>query len=278
MFTSVEMNSIMHQSTPASSPERPQLAKARQRRIAELVAEHGEVVVAELAPRFGVSGMTIRRDLKELQRHGLAQRTHGGAVAPPRKAAPVERPLRERLEHEAPEKQRIARAVAGFVRDGETVFIGSGTSTLKVAEALRPDRQLTVVTNAVTIVDALAGTHAIALVVAGGVLRREEMSLIGHIAESALADIRVDRVIMGARGVDPEHGLTSDHLLELMTDRAILRTGGEIIIVADHTKLGRVATSRMAPVAAASMLVTDKAAPAHIVDAIRQAGVEVVLV
>ncbi len=277
MFRYVYMNASARQRHTYGARRAPHLGKVRQRRIAELVDEQGEVTVAELAEQFEVSGMTVRRDLRKLEQQGLVERTHGGAVPPSAAAAP-EPPLKERFDHEIHAKRRIGRAVADFIADGETVFIGSGTTTLEIAKALPPERRLTVVTNAVTIVNALAPMPAIDLVVAGGILRREEMSLIGHLTEEALRDIRVDKVVMGMRGVHPEHGLTSDHLPELQTDRAILRTGGEVIIAADHTKLGHIAASRMAPVTVASRLVTDQDAPEGIVIALRQAEIEVILV
>lgn len=278
MFNYAHMNASARQRPIYGARRTPHLGKVRQRRIAELVAEQGEVTVAELADQFEVSGMTIRRDLRELEQQGLVERTHGGAMPPSGAAAALEPPLKERFDHESHAKRRIGRAVADFIADGETVFIGSGTTTLEIAKALSPERRLTVVTNALTIVNALAPMPALELVVAGGILRREEMSLIGHLTEEALRDIRVDKVVMGMRGVHPEHGLTSDHLPELQTDRAILRTGGEVVIAADHTKLGHIAASRMAPVTAASRLVTDQAAPAGIVTKLRQAEIEVILV
>lgn len=256
----------------------PSLQRSRRHRIVALVGEQGEATVAEMATRFGVSGMTIRRDLYELERQGYVERTHGGAVAPAARSAFGEPAWNQRLREATGEKCRIAHAVAAMVDDGETVFLGSGTTTLAVAETLAAERRLTVVTNAVTVINALAGATGVELVVTGGILRRQEMSLIGPFAEHHLQDVRVDKVIMGVRGIDAEHGLTSEHLHELQTDRAILQTSDEIVVVADHTKFSQTGSSRMAPITAASTVVTDSRAPSHEVEAIRNAGVEVVLV
>ena len=153
-----------------------------------------------------------------------------------------------------------------------SVIISEAAST----GAVRP-KHLTAFTNALTIANALASVPEITLVVVGGILRRSEFSLVGHLAEAAVRGIRVDRVIMGMRGIDPEQGLTSDYIQELKTDQAILGMGGSVIIVADHTKFGHIATSRTAPVEAASLIITDAQAPRPMVEAIRARGVEVVL-
>jgi DeoR/GlpR family transcriptional regulator of sugar metabolism len=255
------------------------LRQERLNRICELVEIEGQATVAGLSRQLGVSQMTIRRDLQELDDHGFLRRTHGGALPPERHRGLIEPPVLERMQENAELKRLLGRAAADRILPGEAIFLGSGTTALAVAEALaeRP-KPLTVFTNALTIANALAAVREITLVVVGGFLRRSELSLVGHLAEAAVRDIRVDRVIMGMRGIDPEKGLTSDYIQELKTDQAILGMGGSVIIVADHSKFGHVATSRTAPVQAASLIITDDRAPRPLVEAIRARGVEVILV
>jgi DeoR/GlpR family transcriptional regulator of sugar metabolism len=124
----------------------------------------------------------------------------------------------------------------------------------------------------------LAEAPGITLVVLGGMLRRSEMSLIGHIAEQALAEVRADKVLIGIRAIDLDHGLTNDYLPETMTDRAILRIGREVIVVADHTKCGRVATAFVAPLTAMHTLVTDTATPPAFIDTLSDLGIRVVAI
>lgn len=243
----------------------------------QVVEAQGRATVGDLARRFGVVEMTIRRDLDELDGQRLLQRIHGGALRLEKRAV-AEPPVLERVRQQAGAKQRIARAVAAMVREGETIFLGSGTTTLAVAEALAGHSRLTVVTNALTVAETLAAHPSITVVVVGGFLRHSELSLIGHIAEAALHNIKVSKVIIGMAGIDVEFGLSSEHMQELMTDRAILGISDTIIIVADHTKLGHKAASRTMPVGAATMIVTDSDAPANTVAALRHAGVEVLLV
>ncbi len=253
------------------------LREERHREIMQAIEEQGQVSVGDLARRFGVAQMTIRRDLDDLDAQRLLRRIHGGALRTEKRAAP-EPPVLERVREQTAAKQRIAQTVAEMVREGETIFLGSGSTTLAIAEALAGHNSLTVVTNALTVAEALACNPMISVVVVGGFLRHSELSLIGHLAEAALRDIKVSKVIMGIAGIDVEHGLSSEHLQELMTDRAILQTSNTIIIAADHTKLGRIAASRTAPVEAASIVVTDSAAPAGIVAALRNLGIQVLLV
>jgi DeoR/GlpR family transcriptional regulator of sugar metabolism len=252
--------------------------QVRQRRILEILGAERQAKVGDLADRLGVAEMTIRRDLDHLHGRGMVERTHGGAVIAEGRSALLEPPMLQRIDDQAETKARIAGAVAASVNEGETLFLGSGTTTLAVARALAGRRKLTVITNALTVINALASSPEITVIVIGGFLRRDELSFIGHLAEDAIRGLRVGKVILGIRGIDPQYGLTSDHLQELKTDQAILSISDTIIIVADATKFGRVATSQTAPVTAASWIVTGSDAPAETVDALRALGVRVTLV
>ena len=254
------------------------LKGVRQRRISQIIQAQGQASVNELARRFHVTEMTIRRDLGDLDAQGFVQRIHGGAISTDRRPIPFEPPMLERMKQEADAKRRIGRAVAAMVSEGENVFLGSGTTTLAVAEALSGRSNLTVITNALTIANALVASNLITLIVVGGFLRRSELSLIGHFAETTLHDLRVDKVIMGIRGIDANYGLTSDHFQELMTDRAIMAIGESVIIVADHTKFGHVAASRTAPVNAAKVIVTDSLVPDDVAAGVEALGVRVIRV
>jgi len=111
----------------------------------------------------------------------------------------------------------------------------------------------------------------------GGMLRDSEMSFIGHITEQALTEVRVDKVIMGTRGLSLEHGLTNDYLQETLTDRAILKIGREVILVADHTKVNRVATALLAPLDSMQIFVTDTKADKKFIQALKKNGTQVVI-
>jgi DeoR family transcriptional regulator of aga operon len=247
----------------------------RQLQILQLVEHQQRISVSDICTTFDISEATARRDLENLACAGKLQRVHGGAIALTH--APPELPILQRQNEQADEKNRIGSAAAALVQPGETVFLGSGTTVLEAARALRGWRDLTVLTNSLPVVNALAGVEGVTLICLGGMLRASEFSFIGHITEQALAEVRADKVFIGTRAISLEHGLTHEYLPETMTDRAILKAGKEIIVLADHTKLGRAATVLLAPLKSIHTLVTDAGAPRDFIRAIQAKGLHVVI-
>lgn len=240
-----------------------------------LLDRQGRLSVSDICAQYGVSEATARRDLDALAGEGLLQRVHGGAI-PVRRADP-EMPILERRREQADEKRRIGLAAAELVQDGETVFLGSGTTVLEVAENLRSRRNLTVITNSLPVVNTLAALPGISVIVVGGMLRDSELSFIGHIAELALAEVRADKVIIGVRALGLEQGLTSDYLPETLTDRAVLSVGREVILVADHTKFGAVAPAFLTPLTSVHTVVTDNQTGAEFLGALNEQGIRVIV-
>ncbi|HSO12039.1 MAG TPA: DeoR/GlpR family DNA-binding transcription regulator [Anaerolineales bacterium] len=248
----------------------------RQKQILSLVAKQGRLRVAEIVEQFSISEATARRDLESLASEGKVQRVHGGAVAV--EQAPPELPILERENEQADEKSRIGRATAELIADKEAVFLGSGTTVLEVARNLRDRKNLTVITNSLPVLNMLAGVKEITVVSLGGILRDSELSFIGHITEQALGELRADKVIIGARAVSLEQGLTNDYLHETLTDRAILKIGREVILVADHSKINRVSTTFLAPLTDVHKLVTDKQTPRAFIAALKAQGINSIVV
>lgn len=244
----------------------------RQRQILSLLARQGRLSVAEIVEQFSISQATARRDLETLASQGKVQRVHGGIIAV--EQAPPELPILDRESEQVDEKARIGRAAAGLVKEKETVFLGSGTTVLEVARNLRNHKHLTVITNSPPVCSIPAGITVISL---GGMLRDSELSFIGHIAEQALAELRVDKVFMGTRGLSLEHGLTNDYLPETLTDRAILKIGHEMVIVADYSKINRVSTALLAPLSAMNRFVTDTNSDKKFLQALKKQGIHVVI-
>jgi DeoR family transcriptional regulator of aga operon len=247
----------------------------RKERIRRLVSETGRATVTELCTLFEVSEATIRRDLEELNAEGALHRVHGGAVRPDMSAP--EPPVVERTHDQAEAKAAIGRAAAELIADGETLFLGSGSTVLAVARHLRQRRRLTIITNSLPVVNLLANAPDITTIVLGGLLRPSELSLIGHIGEQALAELHADKVVMGIRAIHLEHGLTNDYLPETMTDRAIIRLASQVILVADHTKFGRTATAYLAPLSAVSTVVTDSGISPDVEQSLTERGIRVVV-
>ena len=247
----------------------------RQKQILSMLARQGRMSVAEIVRQFSISQATARRDLGALASQGKVKRVHGGVVAV--ELAPPELPILERAADQSDEKARIGRVAAGLVGDKETLFLGSGTTALEVARNLRSRKALTVITNSLPVLNMLAGNQGLTVISLGGMLRDSELSFIGHLTEQALAEVRVDKVFMGTRGVTLEHGLTNDYLQETLTDRAILKIGRQVIIVADSTKVNRVATALLAPLRSIHTLITDSGVDRKFLQMLKRQGIQVII-
>jgi DeoR/GlpR family transcriptional regulator of sugar metabolism len=247
----------------------------RERRalILQLIETEGEVSVRDLSRRIGVSEMTVRRDLETLASRGALIRLHGRAVAPVSRS--YEPPFDVRAGTATEAKARIGALAANLIEEGETVVLDVGTTTLEVARALRGRRNLTVLTPSLRIANVLAEEPGIRLMVCGGILRPGELSLVGDLAVAAFRDFRFDTAVLGVGGIDVTAGLTEYNLEDARVKRAAVETARRILVVADATKLGRVAFARICPLAEIDVLVTDRSAPADLVAAIKEAGVEV---
>jgi DeoR/GlpR family transcriptional regulator of sugar metabolism len=247
----------------------------RQRRILELLEQSENVRVSKLSNILNVSVATIRRDLNKLRDMGEIVRFHGGAVLSlPSTPGP---PVIQRSGEDMAEKERIGKAAAALIHDGDVIFIGSGTTALEVARNLLGHKNLTVITNALTVINLLSNEENITLVSTGGIFRRSELSFIGHLAEHALSELRPQKVIMGIRAISLLDGLTNDYLPEVNTDRAIIHAASEVIIVADHSKFGKVSTAFVAPIKVIHKVVTDDKTPKDMLASIQALGVEVIV-
>jgi len=251
-------------------------APKRQQQILALLMRQGRLSVAEIVTQFSISEATARRDLELLASQDKAQRVHGGVIAI--EHAPPELPILERENEQADEKSRIGRAAASLINDKETVFLGSGTTVLEVARNLRERKNLTVITNSLPVLNMLSGVKEITVIALGGIFRESELSFIGHITEQALAGLRADKVIIGTRAVSLEYGLTNDYLPETLTDRAIMKAGHEVILVADYSKINRVSTTMLAPLTDVHKLVTDRQTPREFISALQKLGIDSIVV
>jgi DeoR/GlpR family transcriptional regulator of sugar metabolism len=244
--------------------------------ILRYIDQSQRVTVKSISDRFQISMATARRDLEILSSQGRIQRVHGGATS--LRKAPPELSVYQRMNDESDAKKRIGRATAQLIHDGETIFLGSGTTVLEVARALADYENLTVITNSVLVLNELIEKPSITVVALGGILRRSELSLIGHIAEQSITDLNADKVIIGIHGIDPTQGLTNHYLPETMTDRKILKMGKQVIIVADHTKCPRISIASVAPIKTINTLVTDTMTSDEFVQGLTEQGIQVLRV
>ncbi|GAF25773.1 transcriptional regulators of sugar metabolism [Moorella thermoacetica Y72] len=249
----------------------------RKQKIIEILLQTPSVRVAELSNLFQVSEVTIRRDLQELEAAGLLKRTHGGAVSIT--TASFEPALVEKEEEHLEEKKAIARAAVDLIAEGDTILLDAGSTTLQLARLLKANKKqrLTVVTNALNVAWELAFVETIDLILTGGHLRNRTLSAVGPIADNTLQGLYVDKVFLATNILDVERGLTTPNIYEAQTKQKMVKAGCEIIVLADHSKFGRISLGLICPVTAVDRIITDAGAPAEDLARLKERGVEVIV-
>ncbi len=241
--------------------------------ILERLSQTGSIGVSELARALHVSTASVRRDLRLLEEQHLLSRTHGGAVS---NTTAYELPLRYKSGSHKEEKRRIAGTAAARL-DGAVATVGmtGGTTTTAVARMLVDRTALTVVTNALNIASELALHPNLKLIATGGTARSESYELVGPLAEATLAGLNLDLAIVGVDGISVDGGLTTYHEVEAATNRMLISRARRVVVVADGSKVGRLALARICPIDLVDELITDAGAEPAEVARLRSAGVVV---
>lgn len=248
----------------------------RRLEILDRINQAGRASVAELSQQFGVSEVTIRADLQALAERNLIVRTHGGAI--PALRGPYELSLATRRQQQVAEKGRIGVAAAAMISDGDAIFLDSSSTALAIAQNLKNCRDLTVITNGLTIAQELIDAHGVTVVLIGGTLRRETASLIGDDGLERLRRFNIQKGFFGAHGISVAEGLTDVSLAEAEVKRPLIAMCRRVIAVLDATKWGRVGLASFAHLEQIHVVISDVRAPTDLVNQVRSAGVEVVLV
>ncbi|MGV9350348.1 DeoR/GlpR family DNA-binding transcription regulator [Streptomyces spiralis] len=245
------------------------LAEQRRALILDEVRRRGGVRVNELTRKLGVSDMTIRRDLDALARQGVLEKVHGGAV-PVVEASTHEPGFEAKSGLELTAKEDIARAAARLVAPGTAIALSGGTTTYALAHHLVDVPDLTVVTNSVRVADvfhtaqrASGQRQGAATVVLTGGVRTPSDSLVGPVADQAIAALHFDMLFLGVHGISAEAGLSTPNLAEAETNRRLVQSARRVVVVADHTKWGVVGLSSFAALERIDTLVTDAGLPAE---------------
>jgi DeoR/GlpR family transcriptional regulator of sugar metabolism len=221
--------------------------------VLDLISRQGFVSLAALAQTIQVSASTLRRDLDYLDHKGLIKRTHGGAMLAGEDAAlPA---LEERSAQQIKEKRQVARAAAARIRDGDAVLLDGGTTTLEVARLL-VGRPLQVVTNSLPIANLLASSRKTELILLGGYIYPRTGVALGPLTTGMLPDIHVHQTIMSVGGITAK-GLFNSNLLLVETERQMMRCADEVVVVADHTKIGRQALAFLCELSVIDTLIID---------------------
>jgi DeoR/GlpR family transcriptional regulator of sugar metabolism len=245
------------------------LAEPRRRLLLELIASRGFATLEELVRQIGVSESTVRRDLEALDATGAIKRTHGGAVMSGEvRSMPA---LEDRLATAAAEKRAIGRTTAGLVDDGDTVLLDGGTTTFEVARALI-GRSVQVVTNSLPIANLLSSGKQADVILIGGYVSPRTGVAMGPLAVEMMRGIRVRRTIMGAGGIVAE-GVYNSNVLLVETERQMMACAQEVVVVADHTKFGRLSLSKLCDLGAIDAVVADPAIPDEFRPLLEQSGV-----
>lgn len=246
----------------------------RRQSILEALNRNGQVFVSELSQQLGATQVTIRNDLDALAREGHLERIQGGAIRKPEKVNPqapistASAPLR--ANHRA-----IAEAVLDYVRDGDTLFINSGMTTLTVAEIVSKRRGLTVITNSLAIAQHLAHQPDTNLILIGGQLNANYGFTYGGNALEQLQQYQPQWSILSVDGIHPQRGITTYHANEVMIDRAMIAQAQKTLIVADSRKIGNLGFSHICNLNQCHLLITDSSADVQTLSQIQQEGMAV---
>lgn len=248
----------------------------RQKSILEYIQQHGRASVQELAGVLQVSESTVRRDLKDLEEVKLLKRAHGGALSV--QNVNFEPTLGEKKITLLKEKSAIAKKAVALIDEGDTILLDAGTTTFEMAKALKCLARLTVITNDINISQELLNHPGIELMVVGGMLRKETLAMVGPVAEQALSMIRVDKLFLATNGLDLEAGLTTPNLIEAATKRKMIKIAKQVILLADHSKVGKVFQGGVAEITEISQVILDDAVDQEFVNQLKTSGLEVHLV
>jgi DeoR family transcriptional regulator, fructose operon transcriptional repressor len=230
-------------------------ADERQRQILVRARTDGRVEVGSLASDLAVAEETVRRDLRELVDRGVLQRVHGGAY--PVESAGFESGLKHRSTSLVAEKRRIAVAAAQRLHGAETVYVDEGVTPQFVAEALRPENPLTVVTSSLLAASALAEVQHVTVLLLGGRMRSRTLATVDHWALRMLNDLVIDLAFLGANGVSRDHGLTTPDPAVAAVKAAVVTRSRRRVFVGLHTKFGVASFCRFADIDDFEVLVTD---------------------
>lgn len=254
------------------------LASERRRLILERVAEHQSIEAQALADELDVSVMTIRRDIKRLEQDGFLRQTYGGATVHITRS--IELGFNSRALQFSAQKRQIGVHAASMIEPGQTLFLGEGTTTAQFAQFLPPHPHLLVITASLSHASLLCSRN-ISVIVLGGKLHADELTMTGPLAEATVQRFYADLCVLGAAGIDPQVGVTElDHEVAAL-HRLMMERSRRTLVLADQSKLGYRASAVVAPANMVNTLVTDGSgenAPPDILETLQACGLEISLV
>ena len=248
-------------------------AALRHEAICVSLEASGRVSIPDLTDRLGVSAVTVREDLKHLEARGLLSRVRGGAVAKPGNKRETALEFTSRTNRA--EKEAIGAFAASLIESGQTVIIDVGSTTTALATALSSDlSDVVVVTNGLNIAQQLEAAPGVSVIVTGGTLRPLQHSLVAPMGTLLLDQLKADVAFLGCNGVDVERGFTNANIAEAEIKQSMLRASARAIFLADHDKIGNVASAFVSDVRSGDLLVTDSGADPEILRSLRESGLQ----
>ncbi|MGF7140185.1 DeoR/GlpR family DNA-binding transcription regulator [Roseimarinus sediminis] len=228
----------------------------RRLHITKQIEQNEQVDVALLSKQFEVSEVTIRKDLKYLEKNNILIRTRGGAIK--QRVINTDLPILERRKKNVHYKKNIGKLAAGLIEDGETILLDSGTTIMELAKNISKGIEITIITNAIDIAYQLTEYTNIKVIVPGGFLRRNSISLVGEQAAETLRNYHFDKCFLSVDGIDAEKGLLTNNLEEAHLSRIAIHNSKEVILLADSSKFGNNAVLSIAPLRAIHTIITDE--------------------
>ncbi|MBS4222929.1 DeoR/GlpR family DNA-binding transcription regulator [Lederbergia citrea] len=250
----------------------------RRRVIRDLLKKNKSVKVSGLVELLHVSEETIRRDLAQLEKEGIAEKNYGGAILIEETPnSQIILPVDERKFQYAAEKNVIGETAAQLVNKGQIVIIDAGSTTWHVAKNFADQANLTLISNAIDVAEECSKDETASIYLLGGKLRRNSMSLVGPQAEVELQNYNADFVFLGTSGISLRHGFTSSDLYEAEIKRAMVSAGKKIVVVADHSKFEKAGLTSFCSFEQTDILITSDRADQDVLSEIKKRGVEVII-
>jgi len=252
------------------------LGEERREYILNFINRTGSISAIDIAKTLNVSETTIRRDLNRLSTKGFVRRTHGGAINI--LSVGHEMKFDVQKEKNIEEKKRIALAAYSLIEDDEVILIEAGTTGYHLALNLTSRKNLTIITNSCDIATLLGKTNPdYKIILSGGILNNDTLSLVGPIADNAFRNIFVDKAFIGISGIDLEKGITAADYIEAQTKKYIINCAKQVVALCDYSKIGHVAMNFVSPIKKINVFISDSEADKDFIEKLQEMEINVIL-
>lgn len=247
----------------------------RHKLIIETLEKDGFVAVDKLSKILNVTSVTIRKDLRQLEKKGLLYRTHGGAT--PISPHIAERNVSEKEKINIEQKRRIGVAAAKLIEDNDSIIINSGSTVCEFAKNITPNNSLTIVTSSVTATLIISELDNINLLLLGGNFRKRSMSVIGNYSMGFLSNITCTKCFLGVDGIDMDFGITTSNIEEADLNKSMMRVSIRTIVLCDSSKFRNKGFAKICDIDDIDIIITDDGIPASMKSELESKGIELII-